>query len=261
MAPSIGNTRVDGRRRWQTVEGEVSVPAQYQSYTYQSSFAPKRWLHHKRFTDAIRILRLGERDTVLDYGCGDGRLHEIAAQSHPRGLLFGYEPAQELFEQAKARLDEKGVTVVQSLSELKGRKFDKVVCLEVCEHLPKKELHELLLNLKSLLKPGGDLVVSVPIESGLPALAKNTFRFTKHHLYPDLSLNSYIRTFLGMPVRRLPGSLSGLNYFFHHIGFDFREFERVLATQFKIKMRYCSPLDRLGSGLNNTIYYRCNALD
>jgi len=149
----------------------------------------------------------------------------------------------------------------KNLSDLKGKKFDKVVCLEVCEHLPTKELQELLSNLKSLLLPFGKLVVSVPIESGFPALAKNTFRFTKRRMYPDLNVGSYVRTFLGLPAQRSAGSLSGLNYFFHHIGFNFREFEKELATQFLIKRRYCSPLDALGSGLNNTIYYSCEALD
>lgn len=231
---------------------------QYQNYTYQSPFALKRWLHQKRFTDAVKFLKLKENETVLDYGCGDGHFLEVAVESHPKELIFGYEPAQDLFDQAKEKLDPRGIAVHKNLDALQSKKFDKIICMETCEHLPKKELQELLSNIKSLLKENGQLVISVPIESGLPALAKNSFRFIKDRHYDNLTIGNYFRTFLGRPVqRRADQALSGLNYIFSHIGFNFKEFEKELVKQFKIKKRYGSPTPGLHWSLNNTLYYVC----
>ena len=111
---------------------------EYVSKTYQSPVAVKRWLHQKRFTDALRLLELRPGQTVLDYGTGDGHFLEVAAQQHDAALLFGYEPAEELFVQAKKKLNQTGVTVASELGKLGRKQFDKIVGMEVCEHLPER---------------------------------------------------------------------------------------------------------------------------
>jgi 2-polyprenyl-3-methyl-5-hydroxy-6-metoxy-1,4-benzoquinol methylase len=233
----------------------------YQSYTYESPNSIKRWLHRKRFVDAVKILGLKPNETVLDYGCGDGYFLELASRSHPKELIEGFEPAQVQFDQATEKLKGQGLRVVQDLAELKGRKFDKIICMETCEHLPNSQLHELIVNIKSLLLPNGRFIVSVPIEIGLPALAKNSFRFVKNPRYGNLSLKSYFRTFLGLHVQRDDErSISGLTYIFSHIGFNFKEFERELKKHFIIRREQCSPIEQLGNSLNMTKYYNCEIL-
>lgn len=233
---------------------------EYLSKTYQSPVAIKRWLHQKRFLDALRLLQLKAGDTVLDYGAGDGHLLEIAAQRHDPSLLYGYEPAEELFLQAKQTLKGSGVTIERDLATFGPMKFNRVVCMEVCEHLPDSELQHLFSTVPAYLAPGATFMVSVPIESGLPALAKNAFRYLKYQNkgHDHLSLSIYLRTGLGLPVpRRTDERLSGLRYMYSHIGFDFKAFERDLRRRFAIEKRYCSPANFLGSGLNNTMYYIC----
>lgn len=234
---------------------------EYVSKTYQSPVAVKRWLHQKRFTDALRLLELRPGQTVLDYGTGDGHFLEVAAQQHDAALLFGYEPAEELFVQAKKKLNQTGVTVASELGKLGRKQFDKIVGMEVCEHLPERELGQLLATVLDYLAPGGTFLVSVPIESGLPAMAKNAFRYLKYRNqgYDRLTWSIYLRTILGRPISRSDEGLSGLRYMHSHIGFDFREFERRIAGRFVIRKRYCSPANFLGSGLNNTVYYVCTA--
>lgn len=236
------------------------MPDEYLSYTYQSPVAIKRWLHQKRFLDALRLLQINPGDTILDYGAGDGHFLEIAAQEHNPSLLYGYEPAEELLLQAKRTLNGSGVILEKDLATFDPMKFDKVVCMEVCEHLPDTELLQLFATVPRYMAPGGTFMVSVPIESGLPALAKNAFRYLKYQNrgHDHLTLGIYLRTGMGLPVpRRTDESLSGLRYMYSHIGFDFKRFERNLRDRFVIKRRYCSPANFLGSGLNNTIYYLC----
>jgi len=42
--------------------------ASYQEYTLRSSIAPKRWVHKKRFKQAIKLLELKPDDTLLITG-------------------------------------------------------------------------------------------------------------------------------------------------------------------------------------------------
>ena len=236
------------------------MPDEYLSYTYQSPVAIKRWLHQKRFLDALRLLQVKPGDTILDYGAGDGHFLEIAAQKHDPSLLYGYEPAEELFLQAKQTLNSSGVTLERDLATFGPMKFNRVVCMEVCEHLPDSELQHLFSTVPRYMAPGGIFMVSVPIESGLPALAKNAFRYLKYQNrgHDRLTLSIYLRTVLGLPVpRRTDELLSGLRYMYSHIGFDFKSFERNLRSRFVVKKRYCSPANFLGSGLNVTMYYIC----
>jgi SAM-dependent methyltransferase len=243
----------------------MTVATQTENYTqgtYQSPVAIKRWLHQKRFNDALRLLRLQPTDKVLDYGAGDGHFLEIAARQHDPSLLVGYEPAEQLLVQAQAKLAGSGVTVLNDLAGVRGMKFNKVVCMEVCEHLPDPELEELLSNVPDYMAAGASFMLSVPIESGLPALAKNAFRYLKYRNqgHDRLTWAVYFRTVLGLPTpRRSDELLSGLRYMYSHIGFDFRCFERRLASRFRIQRKYRSPANFLGSGLNNTIYYICTA--
>lgn len=230
----------------------------YKKDTYESPFRIKRYLHQKRFIDALRVLNLKKHDLFLDYGCGDGYLLLMASKFIPPERLFGFEPAENMFQQAIERLTGTGITVVSNLDDLTYKTFTKISCLETCEHLSDEKLDELLKNISSLLDDYGELKVSVPIEIGFPALLKNTFRFAHNRHYDNLSLGNYVKTFLGLPVARNHSQkLENVEYIFSHIGFDYRKFPSQISNYLKTESRLCSPFPFLGPMLNNTIYYTC----
>jgi len=174
----------------------------YAVSTYESPSAIKRWLHKQRFCDAIKILNPQKSDVILDYGCGDGYLLRVVHESGiAQEQLFGYEPAQEMFNQAKVQLNS-GIALFSSLNQIKDQKFTKVICMDTCEHLHEPELNILLNSIRNLLDDNGKVIFSVPIEIGIPAIFKNTFRFIKDRHYDNLTVNNYVKTALTLKVSR-----------------------------------------------------------
>jgi 2-polyprenyl-3-methyl-5-hydroxy-6-metoxy-1,4-benzoquinol methylase len=96
----------------------------------------------------------GPARTVLDFGAGTGRLATALAA---RGLeVTGVEPDSRL----RARLAQSGIANVARLDELRDRRFDYAVSLNVLEHCPDdagvvRAIHE-------RLAPGGRCLFYVP---------------------------------------------------------------------------------------------------
>jgi SAM-dependent methyltransferase len=108
---------------------------------------------------------------VLDVGCGSGR-HTAAACRLPGVVVVGVDPADSELAAARGRLE-----LHQRLGEHGGSRwalcaantlhlpfaaawFDLVICAEVLEHIPDDE--RAVAEITRVLKPGGELVVSVP---------------------------------------------------------------------------------------------------
>jgi len=230
----------------------------YQNSTYQSPSFIKRYLHQKRFRDIVDILKLKKFDTFLDYGCGDGYLLKLVSTIiNPRNV-FGFEPAKSMYKQALENLKEEGIVVASDSNTLPYKEFTRIACLETCEHLCSDELIKLFESIDRLLVKQGKAIFSVPVEIGIPALLKNTFRFMKDRNYDNLNLKNFIKVFLGMPVKRnVNQKLSNVKYIYSHIGFDHRNFESKLSKYFSIESKQYSPVNFLGTFLNNTIFYVC----
>jgi ubiquinone/menaquinone biosynthesis C-methylase UbiE len=108
---------------------------------------------------------------VLDVGCGSGR-HTAAAYRLPGAVVVGVDAAECELAAARKRL-----SLHQCLGEHGGGRwalcaadglhlpfadgrFDLVICSEVLEHVPHHG--RTVAEISRVLRPGGDLVVSVP---------------------------------------------------------------------------------------------------
>ena len=92
------------------------------------------------------------RKTVLDFGCGNGRYLIRMQREHPLWELYGYDIDPRPVELA-------GVTTVNNLDSL-DTKLDLINMSHVLEHLPDPKAT--LLQLKTLLKEGGEIIIEVP---------------------------------------------------------------------------------------------------
>lgn len=104
-------------------------------------------------------------DTVLDIGCGNGRLLRNSKHKIPNSNYLGVDFSGNLIEEAR-RLHpgfrfEVGDILEDKLTIINEgeKKFDAVFLISVLNHFP-REVHDLVLrNVKKCLKPGGRLLM------------------------------------------------------------------------------------------------------
>ena len=124
--------------------------------------------------------------SVLDFGCGCGRLalpvlRFLSSEGKytgvdivPKLVEFCQEEIAPLYDNAAFSLSmdgnklydkfysapQKQLTTISSLAELGTNKFDLIVAFSVFTHLSLDEANDYFKQLYSLLKPGGNLVIS-----------------------------------------------------------------------------------------------------
>lgn len=98
-------------------------------------------------------------DVVLDVGCGDAGAYQSRIMKLA-GTLYGVDVSAEAVERARLRGVRATVHDLGQPLPFDDSMFDKVLCLEVLEHLfdPKFAVQEIT----RVLKPGGLLILSVP---------------------------------------------------------------------------------------------------
>lgn len=125
--------------------------------------------------DAVRRLEPG---TVLDVGCGDGRL--LAALQGSGARLAGVDLDERAVGFARAFAPEATLHVgpVEALDDV----YDVVTCIETLEHVPDDLVNNFLAATASRVRTGGHLVVTVP-STVRPVSAKHY----RHYDVPSLS--------------------------------------------------------------------------
>ena len=243
------------------VAGETGVssrPPRYSDITVRDRNPVKSYLQRRRLRDALSVL--GDLDEgfagkLLDFGAGSGELTRIVAARFPRAEAYCYEPAPDLLEEARQNLSGLGnVVLVPSLQELEGMRFRYVFCLEVFEHLPRRETVRAIRAINRHLARGGTAVVGVPNELFLPALIKGLFRMTRRYGAFDARPGNVLRAAVGRPPGKRPVReiTAGLPYHFHHTGFDHRELRRTLSETFEVERQFASPVG--GELLGTEVY-------
>ena len=146
----------------------------YPTYLAKLEFV-RRWLAD--LPDAFR---------VLDAGCGEGVLvDEFAARLRIEGIDPNY---------ASERVRSGSLTALPYEDDT----FDRALCLDVLEHLGFDEQPRALAELRRVLKPGGELLVSVPnlahLQSRLHFLLRGQLiRTASEHKHPgDRPVAEYI---------------------------------------------------------------------
>lgn len=136
----------------------------YENSNYISHTDSKRGLFEKayHFVKGIALknklalinTHQSQKGKLLDIGAGTGDFLITAKNSGWE--ITGIEPS----ESAKALAIKKGVSFVDSTSDLEEQQFDCITMWHVLEHVP--DLDFQIKELKRLLKPSGTLIVAVP---------------------------------------------------------------------------------------------------
>ncbi|WP_296814832.1 class I SAM-dependent methyltransferase [Brevundimonas sp.] len=229
----------------------------YAEMTWDDPNALKRWVQRRRLRDALaQVPDKVSVDKIVDYGAGDGALAVLARERWPKARIVCFEPAPHLATEAERRVrDLDGVEVTRTEAGL-PEAVDLVFCTEVFEHLPEAETGAAIARIEAILKPGGLLVVGVPVESGPVAALKGLFRMARRPKDFDTRPGNILRAVLGQRVRDRPMAdiAYGRRYHPHHLGFDLGGLKRLLEARFSPVRLRGSPLPLAPVFLNSEAY-------
>jgi len=150
---------------------------------------------------------IGTDKKILDYGCGSGFL---AGQLQAKGYdVSGVDVSKEAINFGLSRGIKNLSYVGGTLTNYEGSSFDLILAMDVIEHIKEDDLA--IKELKRLLKPSGQLVVTVPAYQWMwgvqDEVAHHFRRYNMRSVSKLVYLNgfyflkkSYFNTFLFPPV-------------------------------------------------------------
>lgn len=132
--------------------------------------------------------------SILDIGCGDGRLTREIHLRFPQAIAVGVDFSARAITLASAMnqdlpgIDFRNVDITQTdIPE----KYDSAVLMEVLEHIPIEAADQFLFSVRRTLKPGGLLFLTVP-HANKPVEYKHFQHFTvesiRRHLEPFFNI-------------------------------------------------------------------------
>ena len=226
------------------------------------------WSHRGRFNLGLKLAAEFRGKRVLDYGSGDGSFLAMLmrAPSAP-ALAMGTEVDPRVVENCRARLMTEGLRFVTNdaldSTEHEGA-YDAVICMEVLEHV--LDVTDVLNRFMRFLAPGGKVLISVPVETGLPLLVKQCVRryagWRGIGDYPGMSpytAGEFVKSILAIgsrqhivrPIHKNPGS----DEFHDHKGFNWMLLKTRLAQDFEIEKTVSSPLTWLSPHLASQVWF------
>jgi len=225
------------------------------------------WSHGRRFQTAVEMARRFAGKRVLDYGSGDGTfLAMIMMTPDAPAQGVGAELSADTVTDCRDRYREEPRLRFVQVKELDGPEhlgqYDAVFCMEVMEHVVDWEPE--LARLKRLLKHDGTLVISVPVETGLPLMVKQTVRriagWRKIGHYPGTSPYSIAEmassVFAGSRQHlKRPVFDGGSGPFHDHKGFNWMVLKGRLQQDFFVERVRASPIAWLGPHLATQAWF------
>jgi SAM-dependent methyltransferase len=220
------------------------------------------WSHRGRFATALRLAREIGGSRILDYGCGDGTFLGLLmnGDSVPR-LAVGAEIASSIVTDCRERFQQqRGLhfVLVEDLDRAAHEAgYDTIYCMEVLEHVT--DPGPLLDSLNRLLAPGGTLVISVPIETGIPVVVKQIVRRVAgwrgigHYPgttgYTALELLKSVVARSSQHIARPVFTREDGSTFHDHKGFNWRVLRAMVSARFDLQRESTSPFEWPGPQL------------
>jgi 2-polyprenyl-3-methyl-5-hydroxy-6-metoxy-1,4-benzoquinol methylase len=158
---------------------ETAVP----SYCHANPLV--RWVFWRRLDAALALADLQPGETILDYGTGSGVLLPSLVRVGGRIVVVDAElaPCRKLCDGLGLGPEFVPLAAAPTWAAANAGGFDCVFALDVLEHVREDDLVPLLGRFRSLLTPGGRLVVSGPTETRVYRAARRLagFRGDYHH--------------------------------------------------------------------------------
>ena len=128
-------------------------------------------------------------DTILDFGSGRGGNVEYLSKRMKHKKFTLVDHSTVCLQQCRDMLegDKSGneFDFLNTLSGIEARSIDMIMSLEVLEHIP--DYRNILQELWGLLKPGGALLVSVPVKGWRDRHREHINKFTLKTMFQELT--------------------------------------------------------------------------
>jgi SAM-dependent methyltransferase len=254
-----------------TVKPPVDAALREGHYAAKQIFSRDRlvaYSHRRRFEVGVSLAQRFQGKRILDYGCGDGTfINLLCATAGRPATAIGAEIDAYQVSDCRTRLAHLPGVGFVSTARLDDPEhqaaYDGVVCMEVLEHVV--AIDSVIDRLWRLLGSDGTLLVSVPVETGLPLLLKQLGRRMASLRGVDAyrgsnpyTLGEYVASvFAGSaphmerPIYNVDGDMP----FHDHKGFNWRVLRGRLTRRFVIDETVASPLPRLGPNLATQVWF------
>jgi SAM-dependent methyltransferase len=230
-----------------------------------------RWSHRRRFEVAVAKSAPFAGQRVLDFGCGDGTyLALLLASPHAPREAVGAELDAKVVagnRERFARRPELKFALQADLEQPDQRgSFDAIVCMECFEHMTEPDRY--LDLLVTLLRPGGRLLLSVPVETGLPVVFKQMVRrvagwrkigdyaSTLPYTWSELAQSVFAGADQHIPRVLHPGD-NGVTFHCHK-GFNWMTLRDRIARRFTIDRISASPIEALSPHLASQAWFEAH---
>jgi len=226
------------------------------------------WSHRRRFEAGLQLAARFKGQRILDYGCGDGTFLALlmSGPSAPAEAV-GVEIDEAQVAGCRTRLGGRPGLRFDLIASLNSEGelgcYDAVVCMEVLEHVA--ALDAVIDQICRALAPSGTLLVSVPVETGLPLLLKQAARRIAGWRgigdYPGTSpytFREYWRSVIAGDSQHLERPVfAGANgtTFHDHKGFNWMTLRNRLQTRFTLEATVASPIPWLGPHLATQVWF------
>lgn len=96
--------------------------------------------------------------SILDFGCGTGRLTGLLAAHFPEAKIHGVDPSKDSIEQAKAETP-LSITYSTNLEHIPEQSYDLVIAAGVFHHIHPRDRAQNIALVHRALKPGGQFMI------------------------------------------------------------------------------------------------------
>lgn len=225
-------------------------PSGHSKQLYHSKHKLMNWVHAAHINEAVRLASLDGSQRFLDAGCSDGEL--IVRSNGMYTLAVGADHNREALKTLNQRLanNENLLTLQGDVCNMPfpDQSFDVVCCLETLEHV--YDMPGAVEEFKRIVADDGTLIVSVPIERGLPILLKQGIS--------NLFFGGYRGKYTWKEIwHATTGQMSRIERpsLSSHKGFDYKTVRDELYKHFEQVAQSGLPIRWLGTLLNTQVIF------
>ena len=182
---------------------KIFIDGAYQHNAYYNGKSAQRFWHYAKYEEARKELSVTDGEKVLDAGCGSGVLSYFLAKKTTTEV-WGVDANASAISFCRSEYHLENLhfeqVFIDDLIYPPGF-FDKIVFLEVIEHLSASQGVAVIRKFYELLSPGGKLVISTPNRRSLWPIIE--FTLDKLRLVPNLKDGQHELLYSGTQLKEM----------------------------------------------------------